>query len=239
MKANNDKGIAMLLALFALAIISTLALTITGKGQDALNKNQVAIKRAQNLALVEGAIQAIYPILLGKNRDQILKDNNGRIQQEVNGVKIIVEVNDACGKWDLNHGHLNTLDALLARLVPTETKVFRKELIQARNNGIGFQHISQILSLPGASKGRLSELIGEVTVYCYVPQVDPLQSSDYMKNLLRSLPSYSSGPGPGRAFKLKATNNLGAGSNITIDAYLGITDDELNPIKILNWQSNY
>ncbi|MBT5912533.1 MAG: hypothetical protein HOH59_06980, partial [Rhodospirillaceae bacterium] len=79
MKANNDKGIAMLLALFALAIISTLALTITGKGQDALNKNQVAIKRAQNLALVEGAIQAIYPILLGKNRDQILKDNNGRI----------------------------------------------------------------------------------------------------------------------------------------------------------------
>ena len=120
-----------------------------------------------------------------------------------------------------------------------EEKFGKVNLIKARNNGIGFQHISQILSLPGASKGRLSELIGEVTVYCYVPQVDPLQSSDYMKNLLRSLPSYSSGPGPGRAFKLKATNNLGAGSNITIDAYLGITDEELNPIKILNWQSNY
>jgi hypothetical protein len=239
MKFNNDQGIAMLLALFALAIISTLALTITGKGQDALNKNQVAIKRAQSLALVEGAIQAIYPILLSTNRDQILQDNNGRIQQEINGVKIIVEVNDACGKWDLNHGYLNTLDALLGQLVPTETEVFRKELIKARNSSIGFQHISQILSLPGTKKDSLSKFIGEVTVYCHVPQVDPLQSSNFMKNLLRSLPSDNSGLGPGRAFKLKATNNLGAGSNITIDAYLGITDDALNPIKLLNWQSNY
>ena len=58
MNSEKDSGIAMLLTLFALAVISTLAQVITEKGKNALDQNRITIKRGQSLAIAEGAIRA-------------------------------------------------------------------------------------------------------------------------------------------------------------------------------------
>ena len=122
MSSHKDAGIAMLLTLFALAVISTLALVIIGKGHNALEQNRMIIKRAQSLAITEGAIKAVYPLLLDENRDHILQVNGNRIRHNIGGTNISVGIYDACGKWDLNSGHIDILKALLMKLLPASSK---------------------------------------------------------------------------------------------------------------------
>ena len=239
MNSEKDSGIAMLLTLFALAVISTLALVITGKGHNALDQNRMAIKRAQSLAIAEGAIRATYPLLLDENRDHILQVKEGRLQHNIGGTNIYVEIYDACSKWDLNSGHVDILDALLMKLLPAGSKTFKQELLKVRETNAGFQHVNQVLALPSSTGLDLSQFIKEITVYCRRPQVDPSNSSDLMKEVLRPLSHFLSRPGPGQTFEVKTTNTLGPGSRITVKTFLNITNDPLHPIKTLSWQSNY
>ena len=162
----------MLLTLFALAVISTLALVITGKGHNALDQNRMTIKRAQSLAIAEGAIRATYPLLLAENRDHILQVKKGRLLHNIEGTNIYVEIYDACSKWDLNSGHVDILDALLMKLLPAGSKTFKRELLKVRETNAGFQHVNQVLALPSSTGLDLSQFIKEITVYCRRPQVD-------------------------------------------------------------------
>lgn len=236
---GKDTGIAMLLTLFALAVISTLALVITAKGHKALEQNRVTLKRAQSLAITEGAIQATYPLLLSKKQDGFLQVRGGKVQHNIRGTNVSVEIYDACGKWDLNVGHISILNALIVHFLPGGAEAFKRELLKARQTNSGFQHINQILALPSSKGLDLSRFINEVTVYCQRPQVDPSNSSDLMREVLRPLPGFLSRPGPGRIFELRATNSLGPGSSISVSTFLNITNDPLDAIKTLNWQSNY
>ena len=239
MSSHKDAGIAMLLTLFALAVISTLALVIIGKGHNALEQNRMIIKRAQSLAITEGAIKAVYPLLLDENRDHILQVNGNRIRHNIGGTNISVGIYDACGKWDLNSGHIDILKALLMKLLPAGSKTFMRELLKVRETNAGFQHVNQILALPSSKDLDLSQFIKEITIYCRRSQVDPSNSSDLMREVLGALPSFLSRPGPGNFFEIRATNNLGPGSRISVQTFLNITHDPLEPIKTLSWQSNY
>lgn len=239
MSSHKDAGIAMLLTLFALAVISTLALVIIGKGHNALEQNRMIIKRAQSLAITEGAIKAVYPLLLDENRDHILQVNGNRIRHNIGGTNISVGIYDACGKWDLNSGHIDILKALLMKLLPAGSKTFMRELLKVRETNAGFQHVNQILALPSSKGLDLSQFIKEITIHCRRSQVDPSNSSDLMREVLGALPSFLSRPGPGNIFEIRATNNLGPGSRISVQTFLNITHDPLEPIKTLSWQSNY
>ena len=239
MSSHKDAGIAMLLTLFALAVISTLALVIIEKGHNALEQNRMIVKRAQSLAITEGAIQAVYPLLLDKNRDHILQVNGGRIRHNIGGTNISVGVYDACGKWDLNSGHITILNALLVKLLPAGSKTFVRELLKVRETNAGFQHVNQIFALPSSKGLDLSQFIKEITVFCRRSQVDPSNSSSLMREVLRPLPRFLSRPGPGHIFEIRATNNLGPGSRISVETFLNVTNDPLEPIKTLSWQSNY
>ena len=239
MSSHKDAGIAMLLTLFALAVISTLALVIIKKGHNAFEQNRMIIKRAQSLAIADGAIKATYPLLLDENRDHILKVNGGRLRHSIGGKNIFVEIYDACGKWDLNSGHIDILNALLLKLLPTGSKTFVRELLKVRETNAGFKHVNQVLALPSSKGLDLSQFIKEITVYCRRPQVDPTSSSDLMRKVLHPLPRFLSRPGPRHTFEIKATSRLGPGSRISVKAFLNITNDPMNPIETLSWQSNY
>ena len=152
---------------------------------------------------------------------------------------IFVEIYDACGKWDLNSGHIDILNALLLKLLPTGSKTFVRELLKVRETNAGFKHVNQVLALPSSKGLDLSQFIKETTVYCRRPQVDPTSSSDLMRKVLHPLPRFLSRPGPGHTFEIEATSRLGPGSRISVKAFLNITNDPMNPIETLSWQSNY
>jgi type II secretory pathway component PulK len=239
MRSTSDAGVAMLLALFALAIISSITLGLTSLGKQSVDKTRSITLRAQSAAMTEGAIYSTFPILVSEDRDEILKKQQGHIKQSISGKNITVHVSDACGRWDLNHGRLDVLDALLNKFNIRKRKAFTKELIKIRNTGNGFQHINQTRALSGLEKKAPSKFIDELTIYCQTQQVDPRYSSSTMKELLMSLPRSASAPGPGRVFRMESSNTLGPGSNISINSYIRITNNPSQPIKILAWQSTY
>jgi hypothetical protein len=125
------------------------------------------------------------------------------------------------------------------KLLPAGSKTFMRELLKVRETNAGFQHVNQILALPSSKGLDLSQFIKEITIYCRRSQVDPSNSSDLMREVLGALPSFLSRPGPGNFFEIRATNNLGPGSRISVQTFLNITHDPLEPIKTLSWQSNY
>ena len=178
-------------------------------------------------------------MLLDENRDHILQVNERRIRHNIGGTDISVGIYDACGKWDLNSGHIDILKALLMKLLPAGSKTFMRELLKVRETNAGFQHVNQILALPSSKDLDLSQFIKEITIHCRRSQVDPSNSSDLMREVLGALPSFLSRPGPGNVFEIRATNNLGPGSRISVQTFLNITHDPLEPIKTLSWQSNY
>ena len=239
MRSTSDAGVAMLLALFALAIISSITLGLTSLGKHSVDKTRSIISRAQSVAITEGAIYSTFPLLINENRDEILKKQKGQINHTISGKNITVQVFDACGRWDLNNGRFDVLNALLNKFRISKRKAFKKELIKIRNTGNGFQNINQTLALSGLETKAPSKLINEFTIYCQAQQVDSRYSSSTMKELLMSLPRSASAPGPGRVFRMEASYTLGPGSNIAINTYIRITNTPSQPIQILDWQSTY
>ena len=235
---GNEQGIAMMLSLVALVILSTLTLSFLNLSSTAVEKTETIIKRAQSQAEAEGAIHvAIFNLVNGEIPTE-LHGNSHKHQVEVGNQKIEVAVNNACGRWDINEGDLKILDALLTELGSTKHTDFIEAIKKARAMPSGFQSTDQILSIPGLQGEMKRRLMEEITLQCRSDAVDKVSASSTLKRAIKTfLDSYNKFP-PQRIYRIAASNSKGPGTYFSINAYIEVLENRERPFKIIDWKVN-
>ena len=237
-KLGNEQGIAMMFSLVALVILSTLTLSFLNLSSKALETTETIIKRAQSQAEAEGAIHVAIFKLVNNEFPTEVYGNSHKHQVEVGNQKIEVDVNNACGRWDINEGDLKILDALLTALGSAEHKDFIKGIQKARAMPGGFQSTNQILAIPGLQADIKQRLINEITLQCRSDAVDKVSASSTLKQVIKKYPdSYNEFP-PQRIYRITASNSKGPGTYFSTYAYIEVFENPERPFKIIDWKVN-
>ncbi|MBH67381.1 MAG: hypothetical protein CMM58_03420 [Rhodospirillaceae bacterium] len=236
MHKQSDRGTAMLLALLALIIVSGISLFIISLIYKGFLTSGYVVKRAQNSAIIEGAIHAAIPILYVDGSDNHNRENTGTFTVTISGTPIEVRIVDACTKWDLNEGDLGILQSLLQELKVPKPDLFLKLIQEIRESTDGFQHVNQLRAIPGLTTRNMNNLIAETTIYCRSHGIENKFASTLMRKALKSLSTEHHFEAPGRVFQISASNALGPGTYLSATAYIEIAEAADDFPKILDWR---
>lgn len=235
---GNDQGIAMVFSLVALVILSILSVSLLNLGSRAVETTETIIKRTQSQAEAEGAIHVAIFNLVNNEFATKLNENDDKLQVKFGNQKIEVTINNACGRWDINEGDLNILDALLTELGSAEHTGFIEGIKKARAMPNGFQSTNQILSVPGLQAEIKQRLLNEVTLQCRSDAIDKFSASSTLRRAIKKfLDGYNKFP-PQRIYSVAVSNAKGPGTYSSIHAYIEILENPEKPFKIIDWKVN-
>lgn len=204
---NHDQGIALVVVLWFLALLSVLILTFSGNTRIefhiALNEEQTAEARAIADA---GVTFAILGMLDPSPTTRWRADGENR-ELQFGGGTIRVAVQDECGKIDLNEAPPDLLAGLFHTLglSETETNQLVTAILTRRADVLGpgrsvsetdfvltaqqiqkpFMAIDEFRRLPGVTRALFERLKPFLTVYSGQAGVNPLTAST---EVLESLP---------------------------------------------------
>lgn len=237
--SSSESGMALLLALLVLAIMSGVALIFSQLAKDASLGERIALHRAQNAELAEGALHAALHQLARDDVANWVRQREGEISVEIKGRSIAVSATDACGRLGLNYGSLAVLEALIAEKVVSEgTSQLLQTLTRLRNEGHEFSTLTQLSALPGVGEGLYRSLQNELTVHCRSDDVDPLYASPALNRAAGEAAPLLLRQGPGQIFRLSTQVSAGPGTLVSMEAYVAFSSDPSHPLRLLKWESS-
>ncbi len=157
--ASRERGVVLILAIFAVALLTTLAVAITAGVRAELKASRASLERMQELFLAQAGVDVARALLLYEDQTYDALDDpwGPYAEQPLDAPQPLgtgsyrVEVSDACGRIDINHADADTLTRL------TGDPALAEEIIRWRS---GRADEEKYLSLP----------------YPYLPRQGPFQS---------------------------------------------------------------
>lgn len=191
---RSERGIALIVVLWTLALLSALALgfTATTRSQVLLSRNLLDGARARHAADA-GVYLAIDALLDAARRPTLCVDGRG-VPARFAGADLTIAIRDEAGKVDLNSAPA----ALLARLfaaagagAPSAQAL--AEGVAARRGGgtaprrlggaaspfaaVPFESVDELRGVPGMTPDLFARVVGDVTVHAHLPGIDPEAAS--------------------------------------------------------------
>jgi general secretion pathway protein K len=204
---RRQRGIALLVVLWVLALLSALLVGFAGDTRTELLVARNLYENAHARALADAGVSlGVVGVLDPSPESQFPADGTPRRFQYGDGT-IRVRVQDEAGKIDLNAAQPELLANLMRTLgvadadaaaVSQSISKWRQEhlstgpqdgrnLVPApgRLPGAAFEAVEQLRVVPGVTRALYDLLFPFITVYSGLPDVDPLTASE---PVLRSLP---------------------------------------------------
>lgn len=197
----QEQGIALLLVIWALALLSAIAVAVTADGRSARRIAHNLEQAARDRALVEGGIRwGIAQLLDGRPERRLPLD--GRLQLiEIGTSRVEVAIEAEAGKFDLNTSQPAVLENLLlqsgataaeVRRVSAAVETFRK----ANRPGPGglrqpaFLETLDLRRVTGLDEELYRRLLPLITVYSGTTRLDPAVAP---KQVLLAVPGLTEG----------------------------------------------
>jgi hypothetical protein len=258
-RRKTEQGMALALVLGGLVILSMIATALlSGAGREITTGNAV-VERARATALVEGAIEASILALFEPGTRRRLSAGDGELLVEIADRPITTRVRDVCGLWDINHGRMEVLTALLNQFGASNPVLITEALTTARGVDVGLLSTDQIRALPGMSVELFRRIRPEITVNCRADRIDPEFASPLLLGAIPNLTanqiasiiqqrregpidlSYLAAsasylaPGPGQTYRIIAAFGFGPGSRVLRHAEVTLTYQPDQPFRVLAW----
>lgn len=180
----QEQGIALLLVIWALALLSAIAMTVTSDGRSVRRVAYNLERAAQDRALVEGGIRwGIAQLLDGQPQRQLPLDGRAQIIQ-IGTVKVAVAIEAETGKFDLNTSPAVVLENLLlqagaaavearrvAAAVETYRKINRTEPGKPRQPA--FLETLDLRRVTSLEEDLYRQILPSITVYSGIARLDP------------------------------------------------------------------
>jgi len=193
-RRRGERGVALILVLWVLALLAVLAVSFAGGARTELKiaRNQYEAARAEAIAdagVTFGILGALDPA------PQTHWNPDGERHELAYGEGALgVSVEDEGGKVDLNAGAPELLAGLLRRLGVAEDAARqvldgilqrRRDALAAGNGVLAFRDVAELRLVPGMARPLYQALVPLVTVYNRNDRIDPLSAPP---EVLRSLP---------------------------------------------------
>lgn len=181
---SRERGIALLLVIWALALLSAIAMAVTSDGRSVRRIAHNLERAAQDRALAEGGIRwGIAQLLDGRPQRQLPLDGRAQII-EIGTVKVAVAIKAETGKFDLNTSPTVVLENLLlqvgaaaveARRVATAVDTYRKvnRTEPGKSRQPAFLETLDLRRVTSLDEELYRQILPFITVYSGTARLDP------------------------------------------------------------------
>lgn len=196
---GGERGIALLLVIWTLALLSAIAVAVTADGRSSRRIAQNVEQAARDRALAEGGLHwGIAQLLDGEAQRRLPLD--GRVQTvELDDGRVQVAVEAETGKFDINISPPIVLQNLLlqagatpteARRVAVEADTYRKlnRTEPGRLHRPAFLETLDLRRVTSLDEALYRRILPFITVYSGTPRLDPAVSP---RQVLMAVPGLS------------------------------------------------
>ena len=238
---KHQRGVALLLVLWVLALLSLLLGGLAGWVQ--LQTRQAAWHRQHTQAAL--AAEAGVALVM-----QALADPEQRKQWVADGREVPLVFDDAQLRVGLRSErgklYLNSAEpadfarvALACGATQAQASHLAKALETRRNQGLApFRVVEELRQLPGMSQALYSRLVPQITLWSGLDRPDPAFASPLMRKAL-NLPHQSAvGADPGEVLVIssRAERPGGYHARLHVTVLLSPSEGSAQPYRVLRWQ---
>ncbi|MGY2401142.1 type II secretion system minor pseudopilin GspK [Pseudomonas sp. SDO5271_S396] len=231
---TRQRGAALLLVLWALALLSVLLGGLVGWVQ--LESRQ-ALWLRQHTQTVLAAEAGIAQVMADRRwvadgREMALTFDDAQLHVSLRSERGKLYLINADGQ---DFMHL----ALACGATPAQASQLAKALDTRRNQGAApFRVLEELRPLPGMSQSLYSRLLPELTLWSDLDRPDPAFASPLMRQALNLPQAHAEGSDPGVVLMVdsRAERPGGYRAHLQVTVLLNPTEDSAQPYRVLRWQ---
>lgn len=239
--SHNQEGVALLVVLWVLALLSLLLGALAGWVQ--LESRQALWLRQNTQALLaaEAGLNMAVQDLLDPLQNKRWVADGGTHSLRVDETQLTVSIRSERGKLDLNSAPVADLLRVLQACGAgkRQADVVAQALAAQRNGGQSpLRVIEELRVLPGMTRALYIRLLPEITVWSGLGRPDPAFASELLRQAL-NLPSPSPiGADPGSVLSIDSRAEQPGGVTAVVQTIvlLNPTEGGAQPYRVLRWQ---
>lgn len=231
---KHQRGAALLLVLWALALLSVLLGGLAGWVQ--LESRQ-ALWHRQHTQTVLAAEAGIAMAMA----DRRWIADGREIPLSFDDARLHVSVRSERGKLYLTNAEAEDLTrlALACGATPAQASEWVKAIEARRNQGLPpFRVLEEVRQLPGMTQALYARLLPEITLWSDLDRPDPAFASALMRQALKLPHPSAEGVDPGVVLEVDSRAQRPGGYQARLQAtvLLSPTEDSAQPYRVLRWQ---
>ncbi|WP_455926408.1 hypothetical protein [Pseudomonas putida] len=171
---NKQAGFALIISIWALALLSLLSLAVLGAIRLESRQSNYELRHACGVLKAEAGLAIVLSrVLAGANSG--LNSTSNEIDVDFEGVKLKVVTFSELGKVDLNSGGLDDIGSVARFVGATDFQVRKllSRMSQIRREGSAFQALEQLKDVPGMDEVLYRRLEKNVTIWSGLLAPDP------------------------------------------------------------------
>jgi general secretion pathway protein K len=238
---KRQKGVALLLVLWALALLSLLLGGLAGWIQ--LETRQATWQRQQTqgvLAAEAGMNQAVQAILDKTQRPRWIADGRA-VPLRFDDAQLRVSVISERGKLDLNAADVDDiLRMALACGASRDQSAQLSRALKARRGGNEppLRVLEELRQLPGMTQMLYGRMLPEVTLWSGLPRPEPAFATPLLKRALNMPNQTAVDADPGEVVSIESQAQLPGGfiARLQTTVLLNPSEGNAQPYRVLRWQ---
>ncbi|MCP1484634.1 general secretion pathway protein K [Pseudomonas fluorescens] len=238
---KRQKGIALLLVLWALALLSLLLGGLAGWVQLETRQGLWLRQHTRALLAAEAGMNQVVQILLdSSHRPRWIADGRG-VPLRFDEAQLVVGVTSERGKLDLNAATVEDITRVVQACGADRDQAAQLvKALQARRGGDEppLRVLEELRQLPGMTQILYSRLLPELTLWSGLPRPEPTFASPLLRRALNMPNQTTVGADPGDVVTIESQAQLPSGfsARLLTTVLLNSSEGNAQPYRVLRWQ---
>jgi len=234
---NGQRGAALVLALWALALLSLMMAVVVGTVRLENRQSAYALQHARALLAAESGLALVVQSLAAKVPGMIA---DGRAYHlTVEDAQLTVELRSERGKLDLNQVSPEAFNQVLGYLgaSPGQSRKLTQELLARRTGNNPLQTIEQLQGFAAMDRTLYGQLAPNLTIWTGLPQPDPTYATGPLQAALKlPAPLVESPAGPIYSAQIQAVLVAPFTADLNVTFLLNPQAEGTQLYRVLRWQ---
>lgn len=264
-RRDRQRGAALLLVIWVVALLSLLAATALQITSVAGHTSQALLERARMEAAADGAVNLALLSMIDPDKDARWPVNGSPRTLELGGYKVTIATADEAGKVDVNRAPIKLLKALMQfrGVQPNSADAWVRTIsshrgdvgggngsgsFPAESRGTTFRNVDEVVALASGPQVTTDCMRSDLTVYTGMESVNQRYASRSLQlamlnqtspaaSLANVDASLESDSLAGRLFSFRASTSSDLGG-FTRRAVVRLTGDPARPVLVSYWTTD-
>ncbi len=234
---NSQRGAALVLALWALALLSLMMAVVVGTVRLENRQSAYALQHARALLAAESGLALVVQSLAAKVPGMIADGRAYHLNLE--DAQLTVELRSERGKLDLNQASPEAFNQVLGYLgaSPAQGRKLTQELLARRTRNDPLSAIEQLQVFAAMDSALYRQLAPNLTLWTGLPQPDPTYATAPLRAALKlPAPLLESSPGQIYSAQIQAVLVAPFAANLNVTFLLNPQAEGTQLYRVLRWQ---
>ncbi|MFC3944967.1 general secretion pathway protein GspK [Pseudomonas gingeri NCPPB 3146 = LMG 5327] len=234
---NRARGAALVLALWALALLSLMMAVVVGTLRLENRQSAYTLQHTRALLAAESGLAVVVQDLSSKTPGMIA---DGRLYRlTIEEAQVSVELHGERGKLDLNQVSVEDFTRVVRYLgaSPDQGRRLARELLARRNGGTPIRSLEELQLLAAMDRRLYAQLAPNLTLWTGLAQPDPSLATEPLRTALKlASPVLAGTAGPIYSARIQAAVTATTSATLNVTFLLNPQAEGTQRYRVLRWQ---